>query len=85
MNLPVCTVAFILLALSLRDVTIGRSKGASWETFAQKFDFLGLYVCDFFFDSTSLRQICRLLFMVGTGLLIVGFSFATSNGCKARL
>ncbi|KAN0100844.1 Drug:H+ antiporter-2 family protein [Tylopilus felleus] len=63
MNLPVCTVAFILLALSLRDVTISRTKGASWQSFTQKIDFLGL-----------------LLFMAGTGLLIVGFSFATSNG-----
>ncbi|KAF8559339.1 MFS general substrate transporter [Imleria badia] len=63
MNLPVCTVAFILLILSLRDVTISRANGASWQTFARNFDFLGL-----------------LLFMVGTGLLIVGFSFATSNG-----
>jgi len=63
MNLPVCMLASILLVLSLRDVTIGRAKGASWQIFAQRFDFLGL-----------------LLFMVGTGLLIVGFSFATSNG-----
>jgi hypothetical protein len=78
-------LASILLVLSLRDVTIGRAKGASWQIFAQRFDFLGLYVYDLFFISTSLRQICRLLFMVGTGLLIVGFSFATSNGCKARL
>lgn len=44
MNLPVCTVAFILLALSLRDVTISRTKGASWQSFTQKIDFLGLYV-----------------------------------------
>lgn len=85
MNLPVCTVAFILLVLALRDVTISRANGASWQSFAQKFDFVGLYVYDLSFISTSLRQICRLLFMVGTGLLIVGFSFATSNGCKARL
>ncbi|KAG9314590.1 major facilitator superfamily domain-containing protein [Chiua virens] len=62
-NLPVCTVAFIFLALSLRDVNISRANGASWQTFSQTFDFLGL-----------------VLFMVGTGLLIVGFSFATCNG-----
>lgn len=42
MNLPVCTAAFILLLLALRDVTISRANGASWQTFAQKFDFFGL-------------------------------------------
>ncbi|KIJ68672.1 hypothetical protein HYDPIDRAFT_82506 [Hydnomerulius pinastri MD-312] len=63
MNLPVCMVAFVLLVLSLRDVSLGRAKGASWRAFLQKFDFIGL-----------------LLFMAGTGCLIVGFSFAMSNG-----
>ncbi|KAF8140012.1 major facilitator superfamily domain-containing protein [Boletus edulis] len=63
MNLPICMVASILLVLSLRDVNMGRASGASWQTFARRFDFLGL-----------------LLFMAGTGLLIVGFSFVTSNG-----
>ncbi|KAF9229583.1 MFS general substrate transporter [Gyrodon lividus] len=63
LNLPVCMVAFVLLTLSLRDVTLGRTKGASWRAFAQKFDFLGL-----------------LLFMAGTGFLVVGFSFAMGNG-----
>ncbi|KAF9243867.1 major facilitator superfamily domain-containing protein [Melanogaster broomeanus] len=63
MNLPICVVAFVLLSLSLRDVTLRRARGASWLVFAQKFDFLGL-----------------LLFMAGTGLLVVGFSFAMSSG-----
>ncbi|KIJ21518.1 Drug:H+ antiporter-2 family protein [Paxillus involutus ATCC 200175] len=66
LNLPVCVVAFILLVLSLRGVTLGPAKGASWRTFAQKFDFLGL-----------------LLFMAGTGFLVVGFSFAMDNGWTA--
>ena len=84
MNLPICTVAFVLLVLSLRGVTISRKSGASWKTFAHTFDFLGLQVHTLLFIFTNLRQIYRLLFMVGTGLLIVGFSFATSNGCKAK-
>ncbi|KAH7883836.1 MFS general substrate transporter [Phlebopus sp. FC_14] len=63
LNLPICLFAFLLLVLSFRDVHLSRTKGASWQTFAQKFDFTGL-----------------ILFMAGTGSLIVGFSFATGSG-----
>ncbi|KIK95627.1 hypothetical protein PAXRUDRAFT_140266 [Paxillus rubicundulus Ve08.2h10] len=66
LNLPICMVAFILLVLSLRGVTLGPAKGASWRAFAQNFDFLGL-----------------LLFMAGTGFLVVGFSFAMGSGWTA--
>ncbi|KAF8845336.1 MFS general substrate transporter [Paxillus ammoniavirescens] len=83
LNLPVCVVAFILLVLSLRGVTLGPAKGASWRAFAHKFDFLGLYVYNFSVISTSLWHIFRLLFMAGTGFLVVGFSFAMGNGWTA--
>ncbi|OAX44881.1 MFS general substrate transporter [Rhizopogon vinicolor AM-OR11-026] len=63
MNLPVCLVAFLLLSLSLRNVTLGQAQHTSWKSFAGKFDFLGL-----------------LLFMLGTSCLVIGFSFAMSNG-----
>ncbi|KAJ8596466.1 amino acid permease ScVBA-like protein [Rhizopogon salebrosus TDB-379] len=63
MNLPVCLVAFLLLSMSLRNVTLGQAQHASWKSFAEKFDFLGL-----------------LLFMSGTCCLVIGFSFAMSNG-----
>ncbi|KAH7918405.1 MFS general substrate transporter [Leucogyrophana mollusca] len=63
LNLPVCLVAFIVIALSLRNVSVGHAPNASWKTFAQRFDFLGL-----------------LLFMTGTSCVVVGFSFAMSNG-----
>ncbi|KAG1783639.1 major facilitator superfamily domain-containing protein [Suillus placidus] len=63
MNLPVCLFAFLLLSVSLRDVTLGHAKHASWKNFTEKFDFIGL-----------------LLFMLGTSCLVIGFSFAMSNG-----
>lgn len=63
MNLPVCLVAFLLLSISLRDVTLGNTKDASWKSFTEKFDFIGL-----------------LLFMLGTSCLVIGFSFAMSDG-----
>lgn len=42
MNLPVCIFAFLLLSVSLRNVTLGHSKDASWKNFLEKFDFIGL-------------------------------------------
>ncbi|KAH7915108.1 major facilitator superfamily domain-containing protein [Hygrophoropsis aurantiaca] len=63
LNLPVCLVAFIVIGLSLRNVSVGRSSDATWKRLAQKFDFVGL-----------------LLFMTGTSCVVVGFSFAMSNG-----
>lgn len=42
MNLPVCIFAFLLLSVSLRDVTLGHAKHASWKNFTEKFDFVGL-------------------------------------------
>lgn len=63
MNLPVCLFAFLLLSVSLRDVTLGHAKHASWKNFTEKFDFIGL-----------------LLFMLGTSCLVIGFSFAMSDG-----
>ncbi|KAI6045068.1 hypothetical protein EDC04DRAFT_2865571 [Pisolithus marmoratus] len=63
LNLPVCLVALVLIALSLRDMRFGRAKSASWHALALHFDFVGL-----------------LLFMAGTGCLVVGFSFAMDVG-----
>ncbi|KAI6031973.1 amino acid permease ScVBA-like protein [Pisolithus microcarpus] len=63
LNLPVCLVALVLIALSLRNIRFGRAKSASWHALAQHFDFVGLF-----------------LFMVGTGCLVVGFSFAMDVG-----
>jgi hypothetical protein len=42
LNLPVCLVGYIVLLVSLRHVEFNRAKSASWRTFVQKFDFVGL-------------------------------------------
>ena len=41
-NLPVCLIAFIVLALSLRGVEFQRAEDSGWQTFIQRFDFVGL-------------------------------------------
>ncbi|KAJ3576145.1 hypothetical protein NP233_g632 [Leucocoprinus birnbaumii] len=41
-NLPICVVAFFVLALSLRGVEPIQSTDASWRTLVKKFDFVGL-------------------------------------------
>lgn len=63
LNLPVCVVAWILITLSLRNVSFGPVKSATWRDLALHFDFVGL-----------------LLFITGTGCVVVGFGFATDNG-----
>ena len=42
MNFPICLVAFIVLATSLRNVNLDRTSNASWRELASKFDFVGL-------------------------------------------
>lgn len=42
MNLPICVVAFGVLYVSLRHVQLGNASNASWRSFIQTFDFLGL-------------------------------------------
>ena len=42
MNLPICLVAFIVLAISLRTVNLDRNSNASWRELAATFDFIGL-------------------------------------------
>lgn len=82
-NLPVSFVAFLVLTLSLHNVRLGDTSDKTWRAFATKFDFGGLYV--FPSDSPPLRvliDVGRILFMTGTILVIVGFSFATNNGCE---
>jgi len=44
LNLPVCIVAWILIMLSLRNVSFGPVKSATWQDLALHFDFIGLYV-----------------------------------------
>ena len=41
-NLPVCLIAFIVLAPSLRGVEFQRTEDSGWQTFIQRFDFVGL-------------------------------------------
>ena len=41
-NLPVCFVALVILAASLRGVQLKQASDVTWQTLAQKFDFLGL-------------------------------------------
>jgi hypothetical protein len=82
MNLPVCIFAFLLLAVSLRDVTLGHAKDASWKNFIKKFDFFGLYDMVFTFLRHAHITLYSLLFMLGTSLLVIGFSTAMSNGCR---
>ncbi|KAL4068288.1 major facilitator superfamily domain-containing protein [Scleroderma yunnanense] len=62
LNLPVCAVAWILIVLSLRDVSFDRAKSATWRSLALRFDFVGL-----------------VLFITGTGCVVVGFSCAMDN------
>lgn len=66
LNLPVCIIAFVVLWIALRDVSVGCPHDVSWSQFLQRFDFVGL-----------------LLFMVGSSLIVVGFSFASLYGWKA--
>ncbi|KAJ7102269.1 major facilitator superfamily domain-containing protein [Mycena belliarum] len=42
LNLPVCLVAFVVLAIALRPVQLGRASNASWRSFIDTFDFGGL-------------------------------------------
>jgi hypothetical protein len=42
MNPPICLVAFVVLAISLRTVNLDRNSNTSWRELAAKFDFVGL-------------------------------------------
>lgn len=44
LNLPICLVAFVVLLISLRGISLGKSDDASWRKLARKFDFGGLWV-----------------------------------------
>ncbi|PPQ90416.1 hypothetical protein CVT25_014934 [Psilocybe cyanescens] len=41
-NLPICFLAVVILALSLRRVELTRASNASWRVLAKSFDFIGL-------------------------------------------
>jgi hypothetical protein len=83
LNLPICFVAFVVLAISLRGAELDCSKDASWQTFLTKFDFLGLYVDSFPMGAVPTDiSYHRVLFISGSSCIIVGFSFAASSGCE---
>jgi MFS family permease len=42
LNLPICFMGALVLALSLNGVQLEGPKGASWKDFLRKFDFVGL-------------------------------------------
>ena len=42
LNLPVCLVGALVLALSLNGVELEGPKGTSWKDFLRRFDFFGL-------------------------------------------
>jgi hypothetical protein len=42
LNLPICLIGALVLALSLSGVELEGPKGASWKEFLRKFDFIGL-------------------------------------------
>ncbi|KAA1468533.1 hypothetical protein DENSPDRAFT_472383 [Dentipellis sp. KUC8613] len=44
LNLPICLVAFVVLAISLNGAALMRPKDATWRAFVQRFDFLGLFL-----------------------------------------
>ncbi|KAF8807249.1 MFS general substrate transporter [Phlegmacium glaucopus] len=41
-NLPICFVALVVLATSLRDIQLKQATDVSWRTLARRFDFIGL-------------------------------------------
>jgi len=83
LNLPVCLVAFLVIAFSLRHVHLGRSQDASWRALGQNFDFAGLLlfmsgtssiVVGFSFATSSgwTSPSTLLLILVGIGVLVCG-------------
>jgi len=44
LNLPVCFAAFVVLLITLHNVPLSCARDASWRSFAQKFDFVGLFL-----------------------------------------
>ena len=81
-NLPICLVASIVLVISLRSVDLDRRSDISWSELTAKFDFVGLWVIPSHTICHRLKNSSRFTFMSGTSFIIVGFSFATLNGCE---
>ncbi|KAF9459435.1 major facilitator superfamily domain-containing protein [Collybia nuda] len=50
LNLPICLVAFVVLLISLRGISFGKSDNVSWRSLALNFDFGGLVL---FMSGTS--------------------------------
>ncbi|TFY83745.1 hypothetical protein EWM64_g280 [Hericium alpestre] len=44
LNLPICLVATIVLAISLHGTALSRPQDATWRSFVERFDFLGLFL-----------------------------------------
>ena len=83
-NLPIATVAAVLLFFSLKDVPLRPAKGVTWRKLWNNFDLLGLFVLhnmkNLWLELTS--SSFRILFMSGTVGLVLGFSFSSQFGCK---
>ncbi|KAI0296148.1 major facilitator superfamily [Russula brevipes] len=50
LNIPICFLGSLILALSLNGIELEAPKGASWKDFIRRFDFVGLVL---FMGSTS--------------------------------
>lgn len=81
LNLPICSIGALVLALSLNGVVLDRPKGASWNDFFRRFDFIGLLlfmggtsciIVGFSFASARgwTAPLTLTLIIGGTGLLI---------------
>ncbi|KAH9947709.1 amino acid permease ScVBA-like protein [Amylocystis lapponica] len=44
LNIPICAVAFVVLWLSLRHISLGSSSEVSWRRFGRTFDFFGFCI-----------------------------------------
>lgn len=79
-NLPICVIAFFILALSLRGVKSVQPTEASWVTLAKKFDFPGLIlfmagtsciVIGFSFANEAGWLAVSTLLLISLGLLVL--------------
>lgn len=81
LNLPICLIGALVLALSLNGVELEGPKGASWKDFLRRFDFIGLLLfmggtsciivgCSFATARGWTAPLTLTLIIGGTGLLI---------------
>ncbi|EIW86443.1 MFS general substrate transporter [Coniophora puteana RWD-64-598 SS2] len=83
LNLPVCFAAFVVLLITLHNVPLSCARDASWRSFAQKFDFVGLFLfmagtscivlgCNFAMSYGWYAPITIVLTVMGPIILITG-------------